>query len=287
MAATSNIAWLRTDKASRRTAQGWSESREKEAAFTEKKCNTRRAEDLICGTIAGVDAQNGDSKMRDAATRNLRSSINCNIAAHKKRMRCSAGDGVAFDFADARVFLASLTDQEIDERTAVARGAGALMTTTLEDAHMCVVPNVSDLSQSVRWTAALLGQFVCNKQYMYTCGSSGVCIKFKRALVTPRQIFVTPECMRRHDRLYNRIKTLVDTASGRKRWKFLSTERELLDLARKRGKAHDYEAVLWTTAAEAVAPPSKWKCVRLCGTPTYFFGVIKDVFAVRGNFCGV
>ena len=197
-------------------------------------------------------------------------------------MRLSGVAGT-FDFNDKRIFVEETDVTVVGEFTAIAAGVGAQLTLDVANAHLCVVNDLAALSSAVRWAAVVLGQYVCNSQYMHARGDGCVCIKFKRAIETPRKIFVTPACAERHPLLLQRVQRLVQNAPGPKKWKFVGTDTEVVALAR-RNRARACETVIWTTAEEATRRrPVRLRLIKHYGTPTCFFNTMKEIVPVRCN----
>ena len=276
------VEQVKTDAASRSSAMGWTPQHEKEAVFIEEKIKKHRSEALMQQReMASVDKRPDDDDVRTHAKSNFQKTIKANVAAHIKRTR--EPERCAKPTLPGSIVYIDECEDKSEVEVAV-RHAGCELTAVVGKATIVVVGDVAKPSKIVKWVAAVLGQYMCNHKYMSTAGSRGVCLKYKKALSTPRQVFATPACMVAHSVLFNRIKELVESDNDRrKRWKFLSTEGEVLKLAGKRGKEHAYEPVIWATPAEVLAKPPRWSCVKIVGTPLFFLDTIKNTMLVKSG----
>ena len=131
------------------------------------------------------------------------------------------------------VVFVSLTDGELPVR--VARAAESKGASTTEDrtaATLLVVEDVSKLGKRDLCAASMHGLHVANATYILTCGTSGQRVKYKPALRTPRQCWLTDACKAGNPALVALMEAMVQTGGGKtNRWRLLDTEADVLTLA--------------------------------------------------------
>eukprot|EP00969_Alexandrium_andersonii_P342757 15151220-Alexandrium_andersonii.AAC.1 len=87
----------------------------------------------------------------------------------------------------------------------------------LWDAKLYVVDDPMSPGQRVQWAAQLTGGSVANRSFLLSLGATGVCIPFKRATATPRQVCMTHAFKESHP-VITQILTSAMTMPG-SRWR--------------------------------------------------------------------
>jgi len=112
-----------------------------------------------------------------------------------------------------------------------------------------VVVSPSALGQRTHWALMMRGGFSTTSEFLLTNGQAGAAIAYSSSAKTRRTAFCSMEFQAAHPTVFEILKT-TSTQHGA-RWKWLETEDELVDIAKKiQGKGRDAELIVFVSLRE-------------------------------------
>ena len=126
------------------------------------------------------------------------------------------------------------------------------------DSEVFVVSDLMRVSTVTHWAAVLLGKRIVTPAWLRSEGMDGPSLKFAPAVMTPRKMWISPECASAHPLIVD----VIQRAGSKGKLKFLAHEEEFMELAvsgmaksKRLRRTMDTLAIVRTQALLCTPPP--------------------------------